>query len=260
MATMQLPARKTAGPPWTVIALVAVGAIALVAVAALGYQAVTGTPAVSSPVVNIPGVTPVADTVTVVATGSVPAAPDMMTVTLGAQVSRGSARDALTAAGNSAANLANVIKQQGVDPKDIQTEYVNVWRNDNYGQVTYIANNQLRVVIRDLSKASAIIGAASDALGNDLSLNGISLSRQDSTAELNQARQLAMQTAAARADQWSKLTGRKLGKVLSVDEGGFGYTNYQGGYGGGGQGGAGVPIESGQGVVQVQIAVTYHLD
>ena len=260
MATVQLPARKTAGPPLNVVALIAVGAIAVVAVAALAYQAVTGAPVASSPVINVPGVTATSDSVTVIATGSVPAAPDMMTVVVGAQASRGSAREALTAAGSAAANLANVLKQQGVDPKDIQTQNVNVWRNDNYGQVSYVATNQLRVVIRDLSKASGILGAASDALGNDLSLNGISLSRQDSTAELNQARQLAMQTAAGRADQWSKLTGRKLGKVLSVSEGSFGYTNYgpQGGYGG--IGGGGVPVETGSGVVEVQIAVTYHLD
>lgn len=260
MATMQLPARKTAGPPWNVIALIAVAAVAVVAVAALAYQAVTGTPVASSPVINVPGVTAATDSVTVIATGSVPAVPDMMTVTIGAQVSRGSAREALQAAGDKAASLANVLKQQGVDPKDIQTQYVNVWRNDNYGQVSYVANNQLRVVIRDLSKASAILGAASDALGNELSMNGIALSRHDSTAELNQARQLAMQAAAGRAEQWSKLTGRKLGKVLSVNEGGFGYTNYGGGQGGGIGGGGGVPIESGSGVVEVQVAVTYHLD
>lgn len=260
MATVQLPAKRAPGAPWSLIALIAVGAIALVAVAALGYQAVSGGTA-SSPI-TIPGVSTTADSVTVVATGEVAAAPDMMTVYVGASVQRPTAREALQVASSEAAALADYLKQQGVDPKDIQTQYVNIWHGkDNNGQSYYTASNELRVVLRDLSKAGGIIAGAADTLGNDVTIGNISLERQDSTAQIAQARDLAMKTANTRADQWSKLTGRKLGNVLGVNEGSFGYSNYQPGqYGGGIGGGGGVPIETGQGTVSVQVAVTYRLD
>ena len=261
MASIELPSRRTSGPPWNVIALVVAGLVALAAVAVLGFTALTRSGATTQ--VNIPGVAAAADTITVDATGQLSVAPDLMTASIGVWVMRSSVRDALAASSSQAAKMVSTLKDQGVDAKDIQTARVSVNGSYDYASssrrlIGYQASNMLTVTLRDLGKAGSVIAAAAEAVGNDFTIDNISLGHANKPEEISQARQLAIQDASSKAGQYASLTGRKVGKVLALSDD---YVTFTSGpsQGGGFGGGGGVPVEPGQGAVVARVKVTYAL-
>lgn len=256
MAAIQLPSRGARWrPAWGIIAVVAAGLVLLVAVGGLALSAMSR----GATQVSLPGVAAAADTVTIDATGQLAAAPNVATVSIGVRVQhQGSVRDALAGASTSATRLIDTLKAQGVDPKDIQTSYVSVDAEWNYTELAgYAASNMLTVKLRDVGKVGSVISAAGDAVGNGLVVQGISFNHEPSAEEARQARQLAVQDAAAKAAQYASMTGRKVGKVLAISDDYVSFTPFT--QGGGGIGG-GVPVESGQGAVVARVKVTYALE
>ena len=127
-------------------------------------------------------------------------------------------------------------------------------------QVTgYSGSSSVTVTIHHLANVGPIEVAAVGAVGNDLQLNGVSLTLSDDSAQLRAARIAAMADARSRGSQWATQTGRKLGPILAVSEivnsqpSGSSCTNGCGG------GGGGVPIEAGQNTVSVNITVEFQL-
>ena len=198
------------------------------------------------------------DTVTVVGEGTQHAAPDTAIINLGVTAKRPSARDALSGASTEITKLVNAIKAKGVTDADIQTTSLSI--NQNYdccGNVTsYSASNQVTVRIHHIANVSVIISAAAEAVGNDVQLGGITLVLSDNVSQLKGARQTAMSAAADKAKQWAALSGRHLGKVLSVSEI-VGSTVPQAQCTGGCGGGGG--IQGGQVDVVVDVTVVYEL-
>jgi uncharacterized protein len=261
MAAIELPGRRSAGPPWGVIAMVLAGVVALAAIGVLGYTALSASPGTTQ--VNLPGVAAAADTITVDATGQLAVTPDLMTVSLGVEVTRGSVRDALTTANAEANKLIDTLKAQGVDAKDIRTSDVSINPQYNYNvsprAVTgYQASNIVSATLRDLSKSGGIIATAAESVGNDIVIRNVSLSHNSKPDEVKQARQLAVQDAQSKAGQYGSLTGRKVGKVLAISDDYVTFTAMP--YQGGGIGGGGVPVEAGQGAVIARVKVTYALE
>ena len=242
----------------TLIAIGALIAIAASAVTAIAVRAGSNQ-ASSSGVVGAGSVAGPRDTVTVVGEGTQNATPDNATIGLGVSVTRGSSGDAMTAASSEMTALLNAIRAQGVQDVDIQTTGLGINQNQNYGQVTgYSAYNQVNVKIHHIANVGGVIAAAQKAVGNDIQLNGITLLLSDNTTQLKGARQAAMAAAAARAKEWAGLTGRHLGKVLSVSEivgNGSTPAPCYGQCGGGGGG----PVQAGQVNVTVDVAVVYEL-
>lgn len=241
--------------------LIVIGALIAIAASAVTAVAVRagagGTP--STAPVGAGSVAGPRDTVTVVGEGTQNATPDNASIGLGVTVKRGSAGDALNAAGVEITALLNAIKAQGVQDVDIQTTSMGVSAEYNYGQITaYDASNQVSVKIHHLGNVPTVVAAANRAVGNDIQFNGITLLLSDNTSQLKGARQAAMTAAAARAKEWASLAGRHLGKVLSVSEvvtNGSAATPCYGGCGGGGGG----PVQAGSINVTVDVAVVYEL-
>lgn len=242
----------------TLIAIGALIAIAASAVTAIAVRA-GSSPAASSGVVGAGSVAGPRDTVTVVGEGTQNATPDNAMIGLGVSVTRGSSGDAMSAAASEMTALLNAVRAQGVQDVDIQTTGLGINQNQNYGQITgYSAYNQANVKIHHIANVGSVIAAAQKAVGNDIQLNGITLLLSDNTTQLKGARQAAMAAAAERAKEWANLTGRHLGKVLSVSEivgNGAAGTPCSGGCGGGGGG----PVQAGQVNVTVDVAVVYEL-
>jgi uncharacterized protein YggE len=242
--------------------LIAIGALIAIAASAVTAIAVrAGTAA--SPAASSVGAGSIAgprDTVTVVGEGTQNATPDNAVLNLGVQPKRGSSGDALNAANSEMTALINAIKGQGVQDVDIQTTGLGVNQQSNGYTVTgYQAYDTITVKIHHLNNVPSVIAAAQHAVGDDIQLNGINLLLSDNTTQLKGARQAAMTAAGAKAKEWAGLTGRHLGKVLSVSEivsnGGGGNPCYGGGCGAGGGG----PIQAGQVNVTVDVAVVYEL-
>jgi uncharacterized protein YggE len=247
--------RASRNAPFFAIGIViAVVAAVLVAAAFRFIPAAAG----SAPAATVASAGGPRDTVTVIGEGTQHAAPDTAIINLGVNAKRGSARDALNVASSEIARLVNAIKAKGVTDADIQTTSLSI--NQNYdccGNVTsYTASNQVTVRIHHIANVAVIISAAADSVGNDVQLGGITLLLSDNVSQLKGARQSAMSAAADKAKQWAALSGRHLGKVLSVSEV-VGSTVPQpqctGGCGGGGG------IQGGQVDVVVDVTVVYEL-
>jgi uncharacterized protein YggE len=202
------------------------------------------------------------NTLTVVGVGTGTATPDRATLSLGVQASRTNVHDAVAAAGVDMAHLLGALHSQGVQDKDIQTATVSIYAQTNCCPQTttsYVASNLVTVTVR-LASASAVVVSAVDAVGNDLQLNGATLSVADNTAQVKAARSAAMSDANARAQEWARLSNRHVGSVIAISEiiavqpG-----NICDGCGKGGGGGAAVQFLPGQSTMTITITVIYDL-
>ena len=98
-------------------------------------------------------------TVSVSATGSVTAEPDMAAISTGVTSDAATAREALTANNFAMSRLIEGVKSLAIDPKDIRTSGLAVsprYEASKDGRTStirgYQASNQLRVTVRDLKR------------------------------------------------------------------------------------------------------------
>jgi uncharacterized protein len=198
------------------------------------------------------------NTITVIGEGHATATPDTATITVGAAATRGNVHDALNVDNAEMLRLLGALHNQDVQDKDIQTSTVYVSQQSNCCPTVvsgYVASNSVTATIHHLNNVGSVIAAVVDAVGNDVTLNGVGLSVADTSAAVNAARSAAVADANARAADWAGLAGRKLGKLLSLSE----VVNTQGPQpcSGGCGGGGGVPIQAGQSQITVSVTATY---
>jgi uncharacterized protein YggE len=158
--------------------------------------------------------------ITVSGVGRVLGTPDTMRLSLGVSVTDSDVSSALDKANKSIARVTSALKGKGVKSEDVQTSGLSVGQDyDNNGKPKdYRVDEQMSVVLRDLSKAGSAISAAVAAGGNDVRVNGLSVDLADTSALITKAREDAFNDAKAKAEQYAKLSGRSLGKVTSVSE------------------------------------------
>ena len=130
-------------------------------------------------------------TIRVVGTGEVTAPPDRLSIDLGVVCRSPTARQALTRANERAAELSELLAREGVAKGDMATRSIAILpRYDDKGQkVTgYEASNDVVVVLRDLSRAGAVIDAAASAVGDDIRMGSLTFGIEDPSAVLADAR------------------------------------------------------------------------
>jgi uncharacterized protein YggE len=159
-------------------------------------------------------------TITVDAVGTVSGQPDTVTINLGVQTRAKSAADALNQANIKAQGLINTLKANGVADKDITTTDVSVYpQYDIANRITgYTAGNSVTAKLHDLTKAGVVIDAAAGAVGDAITMGGISFSIDDTSALYTKARQLAMTQAKTNADTLARAGGATLGPIVSIRE------------------------------------------
>lgn len=191
----------------------------LVAVSALLLGACVNSGASASPTVGNNGATGV----NVSGEGRVTGTPDTMSITLGVSV----LRQTVGAATGDAATLANAIiaavRAQGVAEADLQTANYSIypeydWSGNRQRLTGYRVANELRVKVRDLDKAGAVIDAATAAGGDDVVVRGLSFSLEDNAELLEAARTAAWNDASAKARQLAELAGQRLGAAITITE------------------------------------------
>ena len=162
-------------------------------------------------------------TVSVSATGQANATPDMAAISTGVQTEADSAREAMTKNTQAMSKLIDGLKAAGIDPKDIQTTAVNVnprYTNPRDGKQPvingYAAQNQVRIVVRDLKKLGEILDA-SLTLGAT-QMGGISFDVSNAEVLKDEARKAAMVNARRRAELYAAAAGASLGQVVSIAE------------------------------------------
>ncbi|MBD1202691.1 MAG: SIMPL domain-containing protein [Rhodobacteraceae bacterium] len=174
---------------------------------------------------TVPAHSPVPGTITVTGEGTVTAAPDLATVSLGVTTqgeTAGAAMDANTAALTA---VLERVKAAGVEGRDIQTSTLSLspnWANGDGSAMPviagYVATNMLQIRVRNLAVLGEVLDAAVADGAN--TLNGVSFGLAAPEPALDEARKEAVAAARARAELLTGAVGVGLGRVLSISEGG----------------------------------------
>ena len=163
-------------------------------------------------------------TITVTGIGEARGTPDIARVELGSETLAATVSGAREAANAAAHGMIEALKLAGVAPADIQSSHVSIQTQMEYPQggpprVTgYTAQNLLRVTLRDLSAAGAIIDSAVAAGGDHARLQGIQFSFAKPEVLATEARKRAIENARAHATTFAKAAGVKVGQVFSITE------------------------------------------
>ncbi|MFJ3905262.1 SIMPL domain-containing protein [Streptomyces sp. NPDC090025] len=164
-------------------------------------------------------------TVTVIGSGSASAAPDIAVLSIGVEATRKTAQEAMAAQKTSAQALLDALRAQGIADRDIRTESLSlspVYSQSPEGEskVTgYQAGQSFSVRVRDIDKAGQVVGAVTEATGDAGRVNGVVFDVSDPTALRAKAREAAHRNAHDKAAQHARLSGHKLGRLVSLTEG-----------------------------------------
>jgi len=159
-------------------------------------------------------------TVTVTGSASIRSAPDEAVVTLGVQTQAPTAQGALQQNASRMSDVMKAILGDGVKPADIATAWVNLYPNYDSGGtaiVSYAAQNQVNVTVRDLSHVGSIID---DAVGAGANLSsGIQFQLSDQNQGVEGALAEAVANARAKAEALASAGDASLGSVVTITEG-----------------------------------------
>ncbi|MGZ4689765.1 MAG: SIMPL domain-containing protein [Acidimicrobiia bacterium] len=190
--------------------LVAVGVVATALL--LGGCATQGASAASTDAVG--------RTITGTATGKVEGVPDTLTVTLGVESQAPSAQAALAQNADRSTRVIASLKASGVAPKDLQTTQLSLNPTfDQRGRITgYAVSNLVTAKVHDVVNAGKVVDAAAAQAGNDIRVEGVALSIEDTGALVAAARADAVTRARAQARQLARAADVRLGPVQKITE------------------------------------------
>jgi uncharacterized protein YggE len=167
-------------------------------------------------------------TITVVGVGKVSLVPEVAHINVGAEVRADTVSAAKGEVDRQIEAIHAVLVKMGIEAKDIQVNHYSIHlerepmpmvvRDAPTGpaQEGYRVSNMLRVTVRDVERASALLDAVVEAGANQV--YGVDFTVSDPDAWQSEAREKAIADANARAAELAGLTGVELGKVLSVSE------------------------------------------
>ena len=196
--------------------------------------------------------------------GQVSLVPDIASISIGVRTEADEVTDALSGNTDKANAISDVLQDYGVTQEDIQTSNFNVYPSERYDPMTgevishyFVVDNTVIVTIRDLSKLGEILSAVVDAGAN--SIYGISFDVEDRETAINQARELAIQDAKAKAQTIADAADVKLGDLLSINVYGTSSpVTYYDSKGGAYYEGS-VPVSAGTLTITIECNLTYEL-
>jgi uncharacterized protein YggE len=209
--------------------------------------------------------TPAEHNIAVTGNGTVYLTPDIAYIYVGVHTEDPDIAQAVERNNTQAQAVVDALKNMGVAATDIQTSSFSVWSSQQYDPMTnqpsgytYMVDNTVYITMRDLTTLGRLLDTVVGAGANNI--NSIQFDVADKTDALVEARQKAMDSAAALAQELAGIAGVQLAEVQNIS-----YSDYMPGYyygiGGGGGGGAApnatVPIQPGQIQIFVSVSVTY---
>ena len=192
----------------------ALPALALAAVLASPLSVPALAQEAKAPMINVTGI------------GTVEAAPDVASLSIGVTSQGETAVAALAAKSSAMEAVMARLTAAGVETRDMQTSNLSVnpnWSGHDSSAPTitgYVAANLLTVTIRDLGALGQVLDAAVQDGAN--TLNGLSFGLADPGPLLDDARKEAVADARARAELLASAAGVKLGRIVSISEGQLG--------------------------------------
>lgn len=157
---------------------------------------------------------------TVQGTGVASGTPNLLTVSVGIDVTDPSAQASLADDDSKASAVTAALKQGGILDKDVQTTNLQVEpRYGSHGAITgYEVTNTLTAKLRDFSSAGSVIDALASAAGNAVRVNSLTFSMEDPRGIEDQARTDAVRQAVSHARSMAQAAGERLGPVCSLSD------------------------------------------
>ncbi len=210
--------------------------------------------------------------------GKVTAVPDVAVLTLGVEAQAATVEEAMDEAAVAMNRVIDSLHSNGVAEKDIKTQWFNVypitqwvdvrspissWADDeDYEVLTgYEVTNTVTVKIRNIDAAGDIIDDVARAGGDLTRINGVSFTVDDPSVCEDEARDLAVADARAKAQQLARAAGVSLGRAFYISESGGYYPTYWD-YGvelRGGEAYAATPISPGETEVTLTVQMAFEI-
>jgi uncharacterized protein YggE len=157
--------------------------------------------------------------------GKVSVTPDTANLSLGVQVEAVGLAEANQQAADVMDAVIEALKDNGIAEKDITTSGFNISPVYEYDKETgrnyirgYQVSNAVNLKVREIENTGAVIDAAVAAGGDAVRVSNIYFSIDDLSQAQDDARELALLDAKAKAEQIARVTGVSLGKVTYVAE------------------------------------------
>ena len=161
----------------------------------------------------------------IVATGEVSRVPDIARISAGVVTTATTATAALEQNTRQMRAVRDALRKAGIADRDIQTSAINLYpdyRHDERGGqpqlIGYRAQNEVSVRFRDIANTGKILDALVAQGANQI--NGPMLTIDKPEAALDEARTKALANARARAELYARATGKTVGRILAISEGG----------------------------------------
>ncbi|MBK5288823.1 MAG: SIMPL domain-containing protein [Acidimicrobiia bacterium] len=159
-------------------------------------------------------------TITGTATGAATGIPDTATISLGAESRGATATEALAANAKSVQGVIDAMQFVGVKKSEIQTSNVSLFPTfDQKGRITgYTVSTRMSAKSHDIPNAGKIIDAAAQLAGDDLRVDNVALSIEDTGPVVQAARRRAVRAAHDQASELARAAGVRLGPVRTIVE------------------------------------------
>jgi hypothetical protein len=202
-------------------------------------------------------------TVSVSASGTVAAEPDIAHISAGVTTEAETAKDAIARNSAVMAKLIEGLKGAGIAARDIQTTTLQVEprytqpKDGRPGAISgYRVVNQVRLTVREVKLLGDILDQAIALGANQINSIGFDVANAETLKD--EARKQAMVNAKRRAELYATAAGVQLGQVLRISEGVVGDLAIRP-MSGARSMAASVPIEAGTRTLTVHVEVTYAL-
>jgi uncharacterized protein YggE len=160
-------------------------------------------------------------TIQVEGQGAVTAVPDEATIDVSVQEEGTSVDDLSAKVKTKMANVLDSLKSFNIDDKDLQTTQYSIepkyqYSNGKSERIGYTVTNRLKVVLKDISKVGAVLGALSN--DDTFQLDGPTFGFSDPVKLQIDALKAAVENAWAKAAVLAEAANAQLGPVYSIEE------------------------------------------
>ncbi len=158
--------------------------------------------------------------VNVTGEGKVKAVPDGVAIKVRVESQGNEARAVKAENDQTIDAVIKFLRSQGIDSKNVQTEYINLNKNYDYNKkvYNYVANQTLTVTLKDLSKYEGVMAGLLNSGINRI--DGVQFTASNMEALRSEARIKAITNAKEKASAYAKALGQSIGYAVQISESG----------------------------------------
>ncbi|MCH8061354.1 MAG: SIMPL domain-containing protein [Chloroflexi bacterium] len=163
--------------------------------------------------------------------GKISLEPDLVLLNVGVETTGRTVAEANGKAAEAMDAIVAALRSRGLEDKDIQTRSFNVFPQYEYREVTeagfrtnrqmligFRVSNTASIKIRDLDAVGEIIDEVATAGGDSTRINGIRFTVGDTSPMMDELRALAVGDAMDKAEDFARLSGVGLGRLVFISE------------------------------------------